>query len=220
LRVLALDTTSPRGSVALLEGEDSRGEIGLSTEKGHSRWLLPAIDFLLRELGLRASDLNAYAVAAGPGSFTGIRVGISTVQGLALASPRPCLGLDVLDALAALALDTADTLVALRDAGPGEVYAALYDRNARPRGERGVRTLESLLEAVRGPAAFVGDGAENHRAQIQDRLPQALFPPGSPFLAAALGRLAGPRLAAGEGGGPECLRPLYLRDAHIRKPLP
>lgn len=217
MRVLAVDTTTPRGSVALVEGTETRGEVRLTAADSHSRWLVPAIDFLLGELGLAVSDLHAYAVATGPGSFTGLRVGISTVQGLALASGRPCLGLSALDALAALVRDGAETLVAMMDAYRGEVYAALYDRSARLRSERRVGPPEAFLDEVHGSAAFVGCGAERYGAEIRTRLPQALFPPCEPFLAAALGRLAEPLLVAGEGRGPEALRPLYLREADIRK---
>ncbi len=220
MRILAVDTSTPWGSVALREGTETRGEVRLHAEEGHSRWLLPVIDSLLGGLGLTVSDLEAYAVATGPGSFTGLRVGISTIQGLALASPRPCLGLPTLDALAALVTQGAAPRVAMMDAGRGEVYAALYEGNGQLRGQRRVGAVETFLEDVKGEVTFVGDGAERHRAQIQAALPRALFSPGPWFVAAALGRLAEPRLAAGEGRGPEALRPLYLREAQIRKTSP
>jgi tRNA threonylcarbamoyladenosine biosynthesis protein TsaB len=222
LRILAVDTSSPWGSVALREGTETRGEVRRYGAEGHSRWLLPAIDSLLGGLGLAASDLEAYAVATGPGSFTGLRVGISTIQGLALASPRPCLGLSTLDALAALVTEGAAPRVAMMEAGRDEVYAALYEADGQLRGERRVGAVEAFLGGVevKGEVTFVGDGAERYRAQIQAARPRALFAPGPWFVAAALGRLAEPRLAAGEGRGPEMLRPLYLREAQIRKTSP
>jgi tRNA threonylcarbamoyladenosine biosynthesis protein TsaB len=220
LRILAVDTSTPWGSVALREGGDTRGEVRLQGDEGHSRWLLPAIDSLLGGLALKASDLEAYAVATGPGSFTGLRVGISTIQGLALASPRPCLGLPTLDALAALVTEGVAPRVAMMDAGRGEVYAALYEANGQLRGERRVGAVEMFLDEVKGEVIFVGDGAERYRGQIKAALPRALFSPGPFFVAAALARLAAPRLAAGEGRGPEALRPLYLREAQIRKTSP
>ncbi|HXB53597.1 MAG TPA: tRNA (adenosine(37)-N6)-threonylcarbamoyltransferase complex dimerization subunit type 1 TsaB [Vicinamibacteria bacterium] len=220
MRILAVDTSTPWGSVALREGTKTRGEVRLQGGEGHSRWLLPAIDSLLGGLGLAASDVEAYAVATGPGSFTGLRVGISTIQGLALASPRPCLGLSTLDALAALVTEGVDPRLAMMDAGRGEVYAALYEASGPLRGERRVGAVEAFLDEIKGEVIFVGDGAELHRAQIQAALPGARFAPGPWFVAAALGRLAEPRLAAGEGQGPEALRPLYLRQAQIRKASP
>jgi tRNA threonylcarbamoyladenosine biosynthesis protein TsaB len=220
LRILAVDTSTPWGSVALREGSETRGEVRLQEGEGHSRWLLPAIDSLLRGKGLAVSDLEAYAVATGPGSFTGLRVGISTVQGLALASSRPCLGLSTLDALAGLVTEVSAPRVAMMDAGRGEVYAALYEANGQLRGERRVGAVETFLDEIKGEVTFVGDGAERYRAQIQAALPGALFAAGPWFVAASLGRLAEPRLAAGEGRGPEALRPLYLREAQIRKTPP
>jgi tRNA threonylcarbamoyladenosine biosynthesis protein TsaB len=220
LRILAVDTSSPWGSVALQEGTKTRGEVRLQGGEGHSQWLLPAIDSLLGGLGLRASDVEGYAVATGPGSFTGLRVGISTIQGLALASPRPCLGLSTLDALAALVTEAAAPRVAMIDAGRDEVYTALYEASGSLRGERRVGTVQALLDELKGELIFVGDGAERYRPQIQAALPRALFAPGPWFVAAALGRLAEPRLDAGEGQGPEALRPLYLRQAQIRKTSP
>src|SRR5689334_8522168 len=109
MRVLAVDTTSERESVALSEGGLLRAEARLRTTGGHSRYVLPAIAFVLESAGWAATDVEGYAVVLGPGSFTGVRVGLSTVQGLALASGRPCLGLSTLDVLAATAVGEART---------------------------------------------------------------------------------------------------------------
>jgi tRNA threonylcarbamoyladenosine biosynthesis protein TsaB len=221
LRILAVDTSTPWGSVALHEGTTTRGEVRLQGGEGHSRWLLPAIDSLLGGLELAVSDIEAYAVATGPGSFTGLRVGISTIQGLALACPRPCLGLSTLDALAELVTGGAAPRLAMMDAGRDEVYAAFYEAHGPLRGERRVGAVDAFLDEIKGDdIVFVGDGAERYRARIQAALPRARFAPGPWFVAAALGRLAAPRLAAGEGQGPEALRPLYLRQAQIRKTPP
>src|SRR2546423_923590 len=101
MKVLAVDTTSARESVALAVDGAVVGEVRLRTADAHSRRVLPAIAFLVESAGLAPRDLEGYAVVVGPGSFTGVRVGISTVQGLALAAGRPCLGLSTLDVLAA-----------------------------------------------------------------------------------------------------------------------
>lgn len=219
--VLAVDTTSARESVALVEGGEVRGEVRLRTSDGHSQRLLPAIEFLLRAGGLRAADVEGFAVAVGPGSFTGLRVGLSTVQGLALAAGRPCLGLSALDALAALVVGEAPTLVALVDGARAEqVFGALYDAEARLLHEPRAETIDALLTRVSGPAVFVGDGAVRHRDAIRARHPEARFAKGELYLAGMLGRMAEPRLAAGEGVPPGALRPLYLRAAEIRKSAP
>ena len=216
--VLAVDTTTSRGSVALVEGDETLGELRLSTADDHSSHVLPAAAFLLEHLGRRVADVDGYVVAVGPGSFTGLRIGISTVQGLALAAGRPCLGISSLDALAAGIVGAAESLVAMVDAHRGEVYAALYDSAGALRGERMAITPMALLGQVPAEAAFVGDGALRYRPEILASRPGALFPPHDLHLAQTLGRLAGPLFAAGQGVSPEALRPLYLRAADVRLP--
>ncbi len=215
-----MDTTTPRGSVAVVEGGELLGEVRLLCADSHSRRVLPAIAFLLEGLGLAPHDLAAYAVTIGPGSFTGLRVGLSTVQGLALAGGRPCLGVPALDVLAALIAGCAEWLVAMMDAYRDEVFAGVYDREVRLVGSRCLAPPQLVLEGLPGPAAFVGDGADRYRGRIAELNQGAVFPPRELFLAGTLGRLAAPRLAAGEGVSPDALRPLYLREADIRKPAP
>jgi tRNA threonylcarbamoyladenosine biosynthesis protein TsaB len=218
VRVLAVDTTTPRGSLAVVRGEEVEAEVRETTSHGHSRWLVDAIDRTLSELGLEPQGIDGFAVTVGPGSFTGLRVGMSTVQGLALATGRPCVGRASLDVLALAAVGLAPTVVALMDTVRGEVFCGVYDREARPRGERRAARLGDLLGELDGQVAFVGDGALSHRTQIEAAVPGAVFPPVNLYLAARLGQLAVEALQAGEGRAPGDLRPLYLRGAHIRKP--
>jgi tRNA threonylcarbamoyladenosine biosynthesis protein TsaB len=216
LRVLALDTTTPWGSVALVEDGDVRGEVRLRAAAGHSHSVMPAVAFLLQALGLDPSKLEGLAVTSGPGSFTGLRIGISTVQGLGLASERPCLGLSSLDVLAARMRGAAACLVPMIDAYRGEVYAGLYDAEARLQGPWRLLAPSSLLESVPEEAALLGDGALRYREEILRLRPRASFPRRSLYLAGTLGLLAEPRLRAGEGVDAAELRPLYLRSPHIR----
>src|SRR5262245_41613732 len=217
MRILAVDTTTPWGSVALVEGDATAGEIRLRTPSGHSQWLVAGIEALFRHLSLAPSDVEAFAVTTGPGSFTGLRVGLSTVQGLALAADRPCLGVSTLDALAVSIAGRAPVLVPLMDAFRDEVFTCRYDAAARPLGPAPPTPLGTALEGLAGPVAIVGDAVERYRAEIGSACPDALFPNAEPFLAAIVGRMAAPRLARGEGIAPDALRPLYLRDAEIRK---
>lgn len=214
MRVLAVDTTSSLGSVALVEGSTIRGEEHLASADTPSVHLLPAIERLLTASCLEPMGVDAFAVAVGPGSFTGLRVGLSTVQGLALAAGRPCLGASVLDVLGSAYAE--GTTFALRDAFRGEVYWAQYDLGQATGGPR-VGPLAEVLERSPPLASFVGEPATSHRAVIAERLSQARFPPFPTFLAAALGLWAEPRLRAGLGGRPESLRPLYVRGADIWK---
>ncbi|HEY7923500.1 MAG TPA: tRNA (adenosine(37)-N6)-threonylcarbamoyltransferase complex dimerization subunit type 1 TsaB [Vicinamibacteria bacterium] len=213
MRVLAVDTTSPRASVALSGASGILGEGRSVSEAGHSRWVLPAIEALLRDQGLEAGALDLFAVTTGPGSFTGLRVGLGTVQGLALASRKPCLGVPTLDVLAHAAAGAAATLVALMDAFRGEVFSAVYDGEARLVGEHRVGKLEDVLQGLPRGSAFVGDAAVAQRAAIEAAVEGAVFPETSAFLAAPLALLAlraeRPTVAASE------LRPLYLRAAAV-----
>jgi tRNA threonylcarbamoyladenosine biosynthesis protein TsaB len=218
VRVLAVDTTTARESVALAENGEVRGEVRLGPVDAHSKHLLPAVAFLLQGLGLAPTDVEGYAVAAGPGSFTGLRVGIGTVQGLALAAERPCVGISALDALAARAVGSADRIVAVMEAHRGEVFGAIYDGLGRPLGEPRATPLAALLEQVQGGAAFIGDGAVRYRSEIASARPDAVFPTRGLFLAGTLARMGEGVLSAGRGVAASELRPLYLREASIRAP--
>jgi len=218
MRLLAVDTSSAWGSVALVDDTEILGEVRVVAPDRHSRVLVPAIELLLKAADLEPPQVEGFAVALGPGSFTGLRVGISTVQGLGLATGRPCLGASALDILAASVTGGAGPVLALRDAFRGEVYWAIFgvEGVAVGRPPRLGRLDEALAEAPPG-SACVGDAALAHRTVIEGRIPGARFPRFETFLAATLGQWAAPRLRAGQGGGPESLRPLYVRGADIRK---
>jgi tRNA threonylcarbamoyladenosine biosynthesis protein TsaB len=220
VRVLAVDTTTPRGSVAVAGPEGVLAEARVVTVDGHSRWLLPAAAALLAGLRLAAKDLDLFAVTVGPGSFTGLRVGLGSVQGLALASGRPCVGVSTLDVIAAAAAGAADTVVAVLDAFRGEVFSGVYDASGRLQGERTVGPLADRLEGLPAGAAFAGDLDEGMKDLVRARVPGASFPATDPFRAARLAVLARGIAAEGAAVLPSALRPLYLRGADIRQPRP
>ena len=217
MRILAIDTTTARGSVALAEGSEVLAEVRFTATDRHSTHALPAVEFLLRSAGWGPSTVEGYAVTTGPGSFTGLRIGLSTVQGLALASGCPCLGISSLDVLACRIAGSAKSLVALVDAHRDQVYAGLYDRTGRPVAEPRVDFLQAILPTLPAQAAYIGDGAARYRGEIATLHPLSSFPERSPFLAGALARLAAARFAAGKTGAADTLRPLYLRGADTRR---
>lgn len=191
-------------------------EAGLSGDQNYSTVLLPAVVGLLAGQGLRAAELEGYAVVTGPGSFTGLRIGISTVQGLALAARRPCVGMTALDVHVSRILGAAAWLVVLLEAYRDEVYTGIYDAEGRPRAEAAVEPLATLLGRVPAGAAFVGDAVARYRPSIEERCAGALFPERPPRLAATLAQLAARRFAAGEAPPAADIRPFYLREAAIR----
>jgi len=220
VRVLAVDTTTPRGSAAVAGPQGILAEARVTTADGHSRWLLPAVSALLQGLGLDARDVDAFAVTIGPGSFTGLRVGLGSIQGLAMAAGRPCVGLSTLDVLAAAAAGSAPTIVAVLDAFRGEVYSGVYDGEGRLRGDRRVGPLTRVLEGLPSGTAFVGEVDAPSREAIRSGVPGAVFPLTAVFLAGPLAVRALRMAEAGETVPPSALRPLYLRSADIRAPRP
>jgi tRNA threonylcarbamoyladenosine biosynthesis protein TsaB len=215
LRVLAFDTTTGKGSVAVVEDSEIRGEVRVTAPDAHSTRLLGAIDFLLNALGLGISAIDGLAVTIGPGSFTGLRVGIATAQGLSLGSSCRVAGIPTLDALAHRIRGAAPRLVALMDAYRDGITVGTYDRDARQIEEPQLMRPDELLASLPAGAAFIGEPALRYRAQIEQACPGAVFAQRSLFLAGSVGRLAMPVLAAGAGLAAEQLRPLYLREPHI-----
>ena len=217
MRVLAVDTTSPRGSVAVAGPEGVLAEARLVTTDGHSRWLLPAVEALLVGLGLPASALDVFAVTTGPGSFTGLRVGLGTVQGLSLASGRPCVGLSTLDVLAgASAGSMAERW--LRSSMPS---AARCTRGSTmppcaSAGRTASRPWPPSWRRLPAGAAFVGGPAVSHREAIRAAVPGAVFPDPEAFLAAPLAAAALRLAESGATVPASGLRPLYLRGVDVR----
>ncbi|MBN2371920.1 MAG: tRNA (adenosine(37)-N6)-threonylcarbamoyltransferase complex dimerization subunit type 1 TsaB [Vicinamibacteria bacterium] len=220
MKVLAMDTTTPQGSVAVIEGGESLGEVRLKGSINHSTRILPAVAFLLDSLGIVPADLDGIGVTIGPGSYTGIRVGIGTIQGFALAAGLPCVGVSALDALAHRIQGIAPMLVAMIDAYREEVFAASYDARARPLLAPAVRDPGAFVADLPEAPAFLGDGAVKYQSLIRRLRPKAIFPERSLFLATSAARLSMSVLAEGRGVSPSEIRPLYLRAIDARRTLP
>lgn len=124
--ILAIDTSTAIASVALHDGSALLGSYTLSVKKKHSETILQMIEHLLKLTGTDFSDITAFAVTTGPGSFTGLRIGVSTVKGLAFASNKPCVAVSATEALAYNLLGTDGILCPVIDARRGNVYNALF----------------------------------------------------------------------------------------------
>ena len=218
MRLLAVDTTTPDGSVAVLEGERVLAEVGVRSSSTHSSRLLASIHFLLQSLSLDTRDLDGFAVAPGPGSFTGIRIGLGTVKGLAFASGKPVAAVSSLRALAHRLAERGETrwVAPVLDAKRGEVYSALVERGTRMEAAvpEGAYAPEGLLDLIgsRRTVLFGGGGAELYRDLIVGRMgARARFDARPPFIAAEVGRLGLRVLTEGRGMTAEVLEPLYYR---------
>ena len=215
---LGIDTSTPRGGIALAGNGVVRAEVSFDGFVSPSRRLLPSIHFALETAGLALGDLAGFAITVGPGSFTGIRVGLATARGLALATGLPVAGVSTLAALAAAAGRAGDTVAAWLDAGRGEVYAALYRSSGETGGapealdEERVARPEAVLERLPpAPLRFVGSGALRHVQAITRRAgasPLDRIEPRVPFLAGATACLGEIAQSAGTALPAE---PRYLR---------
>lgn len=221
MRLLAVETSTLTGAVALLDAGAVVAETRLNVAVTHGERLVAAIDDLLRAARCPLGEVDALGVAVGPGSFTGLRIGVGTVKGLAFATGRPVAGVPTLDALAWTLPFAAWPVCAVLDARKGEVYAALYrtregrlERLAEPRAVAPRRLAEELRDDPGGPVVFVGDAAGPCQAVFAEVLgAAACVAPANQRLPSAVtvGELALAALARGEAADPATLVPLYVR---------
>ena len=171
MRILAIDTTSPVASAAVWEDGRERAAFTVNGALSHSVTMLPMIDAALKALGWQLSDIDILACSAGPGSFTGVRIGVSTLKGLAFADGKPCVGTSTLEALAHGLEGFSGLVVPVMNARRGQVYTAIFASDGKeitrltaddlvPFG-----ALEEKLRAVQGgrPIWFTGDGYDMAR---------------------------------------------------------
>jgi tRNA threonylcarbamoyladenosine biosynthesis protein TsaB len=221
MRVLAIDTSTLAGGVALLDDDRLVAEYVLDVSLTHSERLLAAIDRTIADAGLGPRDLDVLAVAIGPGSFTGLRIAISTVKGLAYALGAPIAAVPTLDAMAAALPFAAHLVCPVLGARRNEVYAGLYrwDGGGMQRVWDEVALapadLSERLEALEAPVIVIGDGA----ATITARSARLAPPPRRVPSPACVGALGLARARRGETVGAADLAPLYLRpsEAELRR---
>lgn len=151
--VLAIDTCDARGSVAVLRDEELLGLMPHDSEEEYSSWLLPTVEGLLENAGLRMGQVEVYAAAAGPGSFTGVRVGLTTVKAWAEVYGKPIAAVSRLEAIAVQATGETPYVAAFVDAQRGQVFGAVYQREA----SRLTRVSEEMVIA---PGRFIEAAAE------------------------------------------------------------
>jgi len=166
--ILAISTSSNTCSVSILEDENCIKELNIINQRTHSENLLPLIDELFKETKLSLKDINLIACDNGPGSFTGIRIGISTVKAMAEAMGIPVITSSSLEALSYNTEDTCDYIVSLIDARNNQVYCGIFNRNHDLVEEYIADDIKSALETVYKyeNLIFIGDGFEAHKDLI------------------------------------------------------
>lgn len=218
--ILALETATPAGSVALVDEERTLVSRYFDVGLQHSQRLFVEVEDALKVAGCTFAQVGAIAVSIGPGSFTGLRIGLSAAKGFCLAGELPLVTVSTLEVLAARLPFARYPVCPMLDARKGEVYAALYDTSAGwPNLLEGPRALApQVLMAERAgiPTLFTGDGALAY-SELVAACPQAVqapFPCSRPE-AAVLGWLAQARLKAGTVADLVSVEPEYLRGPGV-----
>lgn len=209
MRILALDTTLDACQAAVLAGGRLLARRSEPMRRGHQERLAPLVAELMAEAGLAAADLDRVGVATGPGSFTGLRVGLAFAKGLALARAIPCVGVGALEALAA-SVEDEGVVAAVIDARRDQVYLQAFRAGEALSGPEAL-ALEPAVDRLRalGPGLLVGSGAELLAGGLPEARIAALAAPDPEALA---------RLAAQAPAPAFPPRPLYLRAPDARLP--
>lgn len=223
MKVLAIDTSSNVASVALLEDEQLLGEFVLNHKKTHSQEILPMIDNVLKRCECSINDIDLFAAAKGPGSFTGLRIGIATVKGLAHSVNKPVIGISTLEGLAQNLPFCEHTIVPIMDARRNQVYTGAYMWDAGSLlkvGEDEAISIEECVEACGNflETVFLGDGVPVYKAYIKEKLKdKAFFAPPSCNMqkAASIAALALQKFNTAESY--YGLKPEYLRKPQAER---
>ena len=218
MKILALETSAKAASCAVLEDGVPIASAWQCTGLTHSRTLLPMVEDMLRNCELSLADMDALAVAAGPGSFTGLRIGIASVKGLAWAADKPCLPVSTLEAMAWPLAHVSGAVVCAMDARRQQIYNAVFQSGdgalARLRPDRAVSLEDAAadLAALACPITIVGDGAALCFDFFQDRGIPCRMAPAHLRLQSAVGvGIAAANLWPGGAVSPQELAPVYLR---------
>ncbi len=217
--ILAFETSAKAASVALMEEDRLLGESYQNTGMTHSQTLMVMAEDVLKTAGKTAADVTAVAVAEGPGSFTGVRIGVAAAKGFAWGAELPCCGVSTLEAMA-LGLGLYQGYVCpVMDARRSQVYNALFYVNhgqlERMAPDRAIALsdLARELKALEGPVFLVGDGSHLTYRTLSEELPSLVLPPEHKLHQRAVGvaLAARAKIAAGENCDGAALTPNYLR---------
>lgn len=228
MRILSVDTSSNVASVAICDDEKLVCEIIVNNKKTHSQTLMPMIDSALKQSGLEISDIDLLVSANGPGSFTGLRIGVSAVKGLAHAAGIPVVGVSTLEAMA-YNLPFCEYIISpIMDARRQQVYNAVYEwqngellKIKEPRALSLDELIEELIKLDK-KVVFLGDGVDVHKAYIQEKMAdKAVFAPVCANEQRASGLAVAAKKLYDEGKAVSFyeLAPIYLRKPQAEREL-
>ena len=225
MKVLAIDTSGPNCSIAVIDEQKVIGSFAINIGKTHSETLLPLVDELLKYIGLSIEKIDAFACCIGPGSFTGIRIGIATIKGFALAINKPVIAVSSLYSLAYNASHFDGLICSMLDANNNNIYSALYqgENHVERIGDYFTDSIDewiAKLKTISANILFVGDGSITYQQQLKEALQdRAYFVPQhmNEQSAISLARAALYQLQKGETETAENLHPLYLRKSQAER---
>jgi len=221
---LAIDTSTDTASIALVQDGEVLVELTWHCGQNHTVELLPRLTYLLNQTGVNLQSTSCVIVAKGPGSFNGLRVGISTAKGLAFSLGIPIVGISTLEVAAYQHADTGLPICPVFNAGRGEIATAMYQKKHNKWYQliaEHITTVDALCSQITTKTIFCGEFTPLIATQLRKQLKQrAIIPPSAARLrrASFLAELGLQRLKAGSHDNPATLQPLYLRRPPITKP--
>lgn len=224
--VLSIDSSSQVATCALLRDDCLISEYVINHKREHSVLIMNIVEMLLKDAGIDIDDVDGFVVSKGPGSFTGLRIGMATVKGLSFGSDKPYVSVSSLDALAYSLLTFDGIICPIMDALRDSVYTCLYKNengNLKPLIDYSALDLDdlvSLLKEKGEKVIFTGDGIIKHKTYLQDNLPDAIFAPNHLSLvrASSLGELGLKLLQEGKCDDANSA-PLYLKKPQAEREL-
>lgn len=224
MRVLSIDTATEAASCAVIEDNRLLGEITFNFEKQHSVILMPIIDNLLSSLHMDISSIDGFIASKGPGSFTGLRIGMSTIKGLSFGAQKPFISVSTLDALAYNLAYSSGIICPILDALRDNVYTALYTfegEELKKISDYMVISIDELINLVKNEESvhFIGDGTAKFREVLKENVKGSYFAPAHLNLARAssLGELGSKLLSSGIYEDLNTSAPIYLRKSQAER---
>jgi len=217
MKVLGVDTSTMTAGVGIIEEDEVLVDLKFDVKITYSEILMPTIDLALKTVGLRLKDMDGFAISIGPGSFTGLRIGLSTIKGLCFTSGKPLASVPSLDALASSSLYCLYLVAPLLDAKKDQVYAAIYDTSEgelRRKSEYMALNIEDLVKEISKKTLFVGPGARLYQKELYDLLgDKACFALNEQSVpsGASVARIGLKKLADNQTEDIANLEPLYIR---------
>ncbi len=220
MKVFAMETATIAGSVAIVDDDKGLiGEVKVDVKIAHSERLMPSVQWLLKASSITIKEIDAFAVSIGPGSFTGLRIGLSTAKGFAYSTGRPIVPVPTLDAFARTLPFCSHMICPMLDARKNEIYVGLYkweDNVCKKLMPETALNPEEFLKRINEPVVFIGDGAETYKKLIMDTLrTYAIIAPASRMSpsASTVAELAVEKLKQGITTDPVKLTPFYIRKS-------